>query len=135
MLYAYIRCIDTSTSVGLSNAWERAMFAILQFKLPLGSSVASAYRSHSGRFHGPANAQVRAISWEACSRFGASAQERPLQQRQHIRRLYEQVIGLQCAQALGVGIDRINALFRNPIKYRQIIKPSWIGASTRSWAK
>jgi len=37
---------------------------------------------------------------------------------------------------LGVlGIDRINALFRNPIKYRQIIKPSWIGDSTRSWAK
>jgi hypothetical protein len=28
-------------------------------------------------------------------------------------------------------IERINALFRNPIKYRQIIKPPSICASTR----
>ena len=29
------------------------------------------------------------------------------------------------------GIERINALFRNPIKYRQVIEPSSICASTR----
>jgi len=28
-------------------------------------------------------------------------------------------------------IRRINALFRNPLKYRQVIKPSWTYASTR----
>jgi hypothetical protein len=34
-----------------------------------------------------------------------------------------------------LGIERINALFRNPIKYRQVVKPSSIGASTRCWSK
>ncbi|MFT5450521.1 MAG: hypothetical protein ACI9DC_005729 [Gammaproteobacteria bacterium] len=36
---------------------------------------------------------------------------------------------------LRLGIDRINAVFRNAIKYRQVIKPSSIGASTRCGSK
>ena len=32
-------------------------------------------------------------------------------------------------------IGRIKALFRNPIKYRQVIKHSWTYASTRCWPK
>jgi hypothetical protein len=41
----------------------------------------------------------------------------------------------QLLQIAMLGIDRIKALFRHSIKYRQVIKPSSIGASTRCGSK